>query len=100
MAFLDVRRVAAADMYGTSGSSRRRRAIRAEFLIGAVACIAFGAASLALGHGWGRPVGAWLACLGLNYVPLAASARAQERSGVVPRRSRVRRCLPRQWPPS
>jgi len=34
---LDPRRLAAADMWGTSGSERRRTLIRVEFAVGAIA---------------------------------------------------------------
>jgi hypothetical protein len=39
---LNVRPLAAVDMYGTSGSARRRRLIRAEFIIGVVGCTLLG----------------------------------------------------------
>lgn len=83
MVFLDVRRLAALDMYGTRGSDRRRRVIRQEFLVGAVGCLAVGLASLLFGHGWGRVLGAWLVFLGVNYVPLAVSARSLSRPGAL-----------------
>jgi hypothetical protein len=35
---LNVRRLAALDLHGTTGSARRRRLIRAEFIIGAAGC--------------------------------------------------------------
>ena len=38
----NVRRLAALDMYGTSGSARRRRLIRAEFIIGVAGCTLVG----------------------------------------------------------
>jgi hypothetical protein len=34
MVFLDVRRLAAADMWGSAGTRRRRQLIRAEFIAG------------------------------------------------------------------
>jgi hypothetical protein len=39
---MDVRRLAAIDMYGTRGTVRRRRIILAEFVLGVLAMVAFG----------------------------------------------------------
>ena len=39
---VDVRRLAAIDMYGTQGNRRRRRIILAEFTAGLAAMVAFG----------------------------------------------------------
>jgi hypothetical protein len=39
----DVRRFTALDMHGGAGSLRRRRIIRAEFVLGCVVALAFGA---------------------------------------------------------
>ena len=39
---LDVRGLAALDMHGVAGTQRRRRLIRAEFVLGAVGCTGLG----------------------------------------------------------
>jgi hypothetical protein len=51
IADMTVRRLAAIDMYGTRGTTRRRRIILAEFLIGVVAMVAFGVWLLASSFG-------------------------------------------------
>ncbi len=80
----DVRRFAAIDMYGTKGSRRRQRVVRAEFLFGAVGSVVLGLVTLSTAHG-GRTaaVGAWLVGAGLNYVPLAAHAVSLSRPGAL-----------------
>ena len=84
MASVNVRRLAAIDMYGTRGTMRRRRIIRAEFLAGVVAMEAFGlwlvlsASSIA-----GRGLGIWAIGAGWNYAPLAAYAIALSRPGAL-----------------
>ena len=83
MVLLDVRRLAAADMWGTAGSLRRRRLIRVEFIVGAVGCTAFGALSLVSGSGWTDALGVWLIGVGINYVPLALQAQSLSRPGAL-----------------
>jgi hypothetical protein len=80
---LNVRRLAALDMYGTRGSARRRRFIRAEFFVGVVGCILVGVLTLMSGSGWTIAVGVWLVAIGMNYVPLAISAQALSRPGAL-----------------
>ena len=83
---MNVRRLAAIDMHGTRGTTRRRRIVQAEFGIGAVAMVAFGswliAATPRLG---GRAVGVWAIGAGLNYVPLAIYAFTLNRPGALDR---------------
>jgi hypothetical protein len=67
----DVRRFTALDMHGGAGSLRRRRIIRAEFVLGCVVALAFGAFLLARGVGL---VGLWILGVGVNYFPLAVYA--------------------------
>lgn len=72
---LDVRRLAAVDMYGTAGAQWRRRVIVMEFILGAVGGSALGL-WIALSS---RPVGwhlfgAWLIGMGINYLVLALHA--------------------------
>jgi hypothetical protein len=84
MGGMNVRRLAAIDMYGTRGAIRRRRIIRAEFITAAAVMVAFGAwltvSSAGLG---GRALGIWIIGCGLNYAPLAAYAIALSRPGAL-----------------
>jgi hypothetical protein len=80
---LDVRRLAALDMWGTSGRPWRRRLIRAEFFLGAIGCIGLGAFVLASGSGWMVALGLWLIGAGINYVPLAYEAQSLSRPGAL-----------------
>jgi hypothetical protein len=84
MAGMTVRRLAAIDMYGTRGTARRRRIILAEFVVGAVAMVAFGAwlltASVSVA---GQAVGLWVIGAGLNYAPLAVHAIVLSRPGAL-----------------
>ena len=83
MVLLDVRRLAAADMWGTAGSLRRRRLIRVEFIVGAVGCTALGVLSLISGSGWADALGVWLIGAGVNYIPLALQAQSLSRPGAL-----------------
>lgn len=82
VAVLDARRLAAADMWGTAGSMRRRRLIRAEFAIGALGCTILGLVVIlsASSTTW-VVVGVWLVGAGSNYVPLALYAQLFSRPG-------------------
>jgi len=84
MAGMNVRRLAAVDMYGTRGAERRRWVVRAEFIAGAVVLVAFGvwlaASSTGLG---GRALGFWIIGCGLNYALLAAYAIVLGRPGAL-----------------
>jgi hypothetical protein len=72
---MNVRRLAAIDMWGRKGTLRRRRIILTEFLLGTIAGIAFGAWALGVQAGLGGLIlGFWLIGIGLNYLPLAAYA--------------------------
>jgi hypothetical protein len=72
---MDVRRMAAIDMYGEKGTRRRRRIIVAEFVVGALAGPLIGAAVVATGPGWAMAIfGLWLLAACLNYIPLAVHA--------------------------
>jgi hypothetical protein len=81
---VNVRRLAAIDMYGTTGTIRRRRIILAEFTAGAVGLVAVGAwlAAASAGLG-GRVLGIWMIGAGLNYAPLAAHAVRLSRPGAL-----------------
>jgi hypothetical protein len=81
---VNVRRFAAIDMYGTRGTTWRRRIITAEFIAGAIGMVAFGiwlaCDATSLG---GRLFGVWAVGAGLNYAPLAAYAIRLSRPGAV-----------------
>jgi hypothetical protein len=75
MALVDVRRLAAVDMWGTAGTRFRRRIILAEFVAGAVLGVALGIVVMATAGGTGWTLfGAYLVGICLNYVPLALHA--------------------------
>jgi hypothetical protein len=70
-------------MWGSDGTSRRRRIIRAEFAIGAIGCTLLGVFALARGSGWQFAIGIWLLGAGANYVPLALHAQSLSRPGAL-----------------
>ena len=81
---MDVRRLAAIDMYGTRGTVRRQRIILAEFVLGVLAMVGFG--SWILGRAsspGGYLLGAWAVGAGLNYLPLALYAIRLSRPGAL-----------------
>ena len=78
---IDVRRLAAIDMYGRHGSKRRRRLILAEFVLAAIDIPLLG---LTLVQAASVPrvfLGAYLIGVGLNFVPLALHAISMSRAG-------------------
>ncbi len=79
---MNVRRLAAVDMYGARGAKRRRRIIRAEFITGAIVMVAFGIwlAAFRAGLG-GRALGFCIIECGLNYALLATYAVVLGRPG-------------------
>ena len=81
---LDVRRLAAVDMYGTVGARWRRRVIAAEFIVGALGGIAPGLwiAISSQTVGW-QLFGAWLTGTGANYLVLALHAVSLSRPGAL-----------------
>jgi len=84
LAGVNVRRLAAIDMYGTRGTTRRRRIILAEFVAGVVVAVALGTWLVAEASGLGgRLFGIWMIGAGLNYATLAAYAIALSRSGAL-----------------
>src|SRR5215475_3561452 len=84
MSTVNVRRLAAIDMYGTRGTTRRRRSIVAEFVLGVVAMVAFGTWLLTSSLGpYSRAFGLWAIGAGLNYVPLSVHAIMLSRPGVL-----------------
>jgi hypothetical protein len=81
---LDVRRLAAVDMHGVAGTRRRRRLIRAEFILGAVGGMGLGVwvALTAPTAGW-KVFGAWVAGVGVNYAAAAWQAALLSRPGAL-----------------
>jgi hypothetical protein len=81
-ALLDVRRLAAVDMYGSRGGRRRRRLILAEFALAAIDIPLLGLAIVLAASSVPRVLlGAYLIGVGLNYVPLALHAISLSRAG-------------------
>jgi hypothetical protein len=70
---LDVRRLAAIDMWGSAGVRWRRWVILAEFLLGVVGCGALGV-DLVFRGDLQTVLGCWLIGLAANYVPLSVHA--------------------------
>ena len=80
-ALLDVRRLAAIDMYGRRGSTRRRRLILAEFMLATIDAPLLGLAMLlAASSALPALLGAYLMGVGLNFVPLALHAISLSRA--------------------
>lgn len=72
---IDVRRLAAVDMYGSAGARWRRSVILVEFLAGVVGIALIAVLLLRQGGGIGTTaVSAWLLGVAANYVPLALHA--------------------------
>jgi hypothetical protein len=86
MWMMDVRRLAALDMWGSAGGRRRRVVIRWEFVLGTFGCFALGAVVVASASSslW-LLIGVWLVGAGINYVPLALYASALSRPGALER---------------
>ncbi|MEU8210526.1 hypothetical protein AB0B85_15150 [Micromonospora sp. NPDC049044] len=81
---MNVRRLAAIDMYGSRGTTRRRWIILAEFLVGVVLMVTWGCWLLASANAFGtRAFGLWLVGAGLNYAPLSLYALALMRPGAL-----------------
>lgn len=81
---MNVKRLAAIDMYGTRGTVRRRRVITAEFILGTAGAMAFGIWLTGSAAGLGdRLFGLWAIGVSLNYAPLAAYAVALNRPGAL-----------------
>ena len=81
---LDVRRLAAIDMWGPAGARWRRWIILAEFLLGVFGGGALGLGLLSSGGGAGRTaIGLWLTGVAANYVPLSVHALTLVRPGAL-----------------
>ncbi|MFC7545568.1 hypothetical protein [Plantactinospora sp. GCM10030261] len=81
---MNVRRLAAIDMYGGAGSRVRRRVILIEFVAGAIGLPLIALWSASDSQSAGRLVfAAWLLGVGVNYVPLALHAMSLSRPGAL-----------------
>lgn len=80
---LDVRRLAAIDMWGSAGAPWRRWVILIEFLAGTVGIVAVGVVVLSAGSAGRTVLGLWFIGVGLNYLPLALYALAFVRPGAL-----------------
>ncbi|WFE54791.1 hypothetical protein [Micromonospora sp. WMMD1155] len=80
---LDVRRLAAIDMWGSAGVRWRRWVILAEFLLGVGGGGALGLLAVSSGGGLRTVVGWWLIGLAVNYVPLSVHALTLIRPGAL-----------------
>jgi len=81
---VNVKRLAAIDMYGSRGTVRRKRIIRAEFTAGLAATVALGTWLAIEGSGLGtRLFGIWLIGAGVNYAPLTVYAILLSRPGAL-----------------
>jgi hypothetical protein len=79
---IDVRRLAAIDMYGRHGSKRRRRLVLAEFVLAAIDIPLLGLTLVLAASSAPRVIlGAYLIGVGLNFVPLALHAISISRTG-------------------
>ena len=81
---VNVKRLAALDMYGATGTTRGRRIVLAEFIAAVAATMALGIWLVTGASGLGaRIFGIWLIGVGLNYAPLAAYAISLSRPGAL-----------------
>jgi len=83
MPWLDMRRLAAVDMYGTVGARWRRYVIVLEFLAGVVLCATVGSTLVASGGTTDRLIGWWLLTASVNYLPLALHGMSLLRPGAL-----------------
>lgn len=81
---LDVRRLAALDLHGWSGSRRRRRLIMFEFVLAVAVGLGLGVSALvAAGNPGVRVLGVAMVGIGLNYVALTVHALGLSRPGAL-----------------
>ncbi|HST82949.1 MAG TPA: hypothetical protein VLL08_14545 [Kineosporiaceae bacterium] len=84
MVRLDVRRLAALDMYGSVGATWRRWVILVEFVVGVLGLAAVGVGLLQGDEGMPAKVAAaWMFGVAANYVPLTLHALSLIRPGVL-----------------
>jgi putative solute:sodium symporter small subunit len=83
---MNVRRLAAIDMHGLYGTTRRRRIVLTEFVLGVLVMAAAGIATVLTSSSVGGLVlGWWMIGAGLNYAPLAVHAITLIRPGALDR---------------
>ena len=71
-------------MYGARGTTRRRRIILAEFVVGVLVMVAFGLWLVASATGAEvMAIGIWVIGAGVNYAPLAVYAVVLSRPGAL-----------------
>jgi hypothetical protein len=81
---VDVKRLAAVDMYGARGTALRRRVVLAEFALALIVALALGGWLIFGAFGLGAHVfGIWMLGAGLNYAPLTAYAISLSRPGAL-----------------
>lgn len=81
---LDVRRLAALDLHGWSGTPRRRRLILSEFVVAAAAGLGLGLWALAAASNPGiRLLGVAMLGIGCNYLALTVHALRLSRPGTL-----------------
>ena len=85
MTLPDPDRLAAADLHGRRGTGRRRRIVRAELILSALGCVAFGALLIVQGDALWTLVGVALLGIAVNYVMLARAAIRLSRPGALDR---------------
>jgi hypothetical protein len=78
---VDVRRLAAVDMWGLYGRRWRRWVILGEFLGVALVGIVFGLYVATAGDTLGKVIGWWIVAASANYLPLSAYALLLSRPG-------------------
>jgi hypothetical protein len=79
----DVRRLAAVDLHGLTGSRTRRWIVLTEFVLGVVLCGTFGVLALSAGGVVPVVIGVLLLGAAVNYVPLALHALRLSRAGAL-----------------
>jgi hypothetical protein len=83
---MNVRRLAAIDMYGLVGSTFRRRIILWKFILGGILSLALGVFVIITADSLFWVVfGLWLIGIGFNYVPLSVYAIGFTRPGALQR---------------
>jgi hypothetical protein len=81
---VNVKRLAAIDMYGSKGTARRKRIIQAEFTAALAATVALGSWLTIDASDLGtRILGIWLIGAGVNYAPLAVYAILLGKPGAI-----------------
>jgi hypothetical protein len=80
---LDVRRLAAVDMYGSAGTRWRRWVILVEFVAGVVGLAFLAVRILGFGGGPATLLAVWSLGIAANYIPLALHAISLIRPGAL-----------------